>query len=44
MMSREAAELYMQALQNHVFFGMEIRINWATPTKSAERIPCVKSF
>src|SRR5271169_4676209 len=38
MVSREAAELYMQALQNNVLFGMEIRINWATPTKSAERI------
>jgi nucleolysin TIA-1/TIAR len=39
MVSREAAELYMEALQNHPLFGLEIRINWATPTKSAERIP-----
>ena len=38
MVSREAAEVCMQALQNNLFFGLELRINWATPTKSAERI------
>lgn len=42
MVSRDVAELYMQALQNRVLFGLEIRINWATPTKSAERISFTK--
>jgi len=39
MVSRAAAEEYMMKLQNYAFFGLEFRINWATPTKSAERTP-----
>ena len=37
MRTRQLAETVLDSLQNKSFFGLEMRINWATPTKSAER-------